>query len=126
MKCGSRLMSATAHGRPDRKARLDGAPLPASASSRTGWSELTRATYSSVNPLQPAITRFRSAASGTSTPQKSSPGAGSADVVLLAREALRDPSWPLHAAARLEPETVGDRYPHQYLRAVPPSTASAR
>jgi 2,4-dienoyl-CoA reductase-like NADH-dependent reductase (Old Yellow Enzyme family) len=49
--------------------------------------------------------------------------AGSADVVLLAREALRDPSWPLHAAARLEPDTVGDRYPRQYLRAAPAAAA---
>ncbi|GAA4711666.1 NADH:flavin oxidoreductase/NADH oxidase [Pseudonocardia yuanmonensis] len=46
---------------------------------------------------------------------------GSADVVLLAREALRDPAWPLRAAAHLEPGTVRDRYPRQYLRAAPPS-----
>ncbi|MDX3109594.1 NADH:flavin oxidoreductase/NADH oxidase [Nonomuraea angiospora] len=45
-------------------------------------------------------------------------GEGSADVVLLGREALRDPSWPLRAAARLEPATLRDRYPRQYLRAV--------
>ncbi|WP_431931259.1 NADH:flavin oxidoreductase/NADH oxidase [Nonomuraea jabiensis] len=43
---------------------------------------------------------------------------GSADVVLLGREALRDPSWPLRAAGRLEPATLRDRYPRQYLRAV--------
>jgi 2,4-dienoyl-CoA reductase-like NADH-dependent reductase (Old Yellow Enzyme family) len=46
-------------------------------------------------------------------------GEESADVVLLAREALRDPSWPLHAAVRLEPATIRDRYPRPYLRAAP-------
>ncbi len=44
---------------------------------------------------------------------------GSADVVLLAREALRDPSWPLRAAAVLEPDRVRDLYPVPYLRASP-------
>ena len=39
---------------------------------------------------------------------------GQADVVLLAREFLRDPYWPLHAAAALE-QTVP--WPPQYLRA---------
>ncbi len=41
---------------------------------------------------------------------------GQADVVLLARELLRDPYWPLHAAARLGGEV---RWPKQYLRARP-------
>lgn len=40
---------------------------------------------------------------------------GQADVVLLAREMLRDPYWPLHAASLLKKET---RWPAQYLRAV--------
>ncbi len=41
---------------------------------------------------------------------------GQADVVLLARELLRDPYWPLHAARQL-----GDAvsWPPQYLRAAP-------
>jgi 2,4-dienoyl-CoA reductase-like NADH-dependent reductase (Old Yellow Enzyme family) len=41
---------------------------------------------------------------------------GQADVVLLARELLRDPYWPLHAAREL-----GDviSWPAQYLRAAP-------
>jgi 2,4-dienoyl-CoA reductase-like NADH-dependent reductase (Old Yellow Enzyme family) len=41
---------------------------------------------------------------------------GQADLVLLAREMLRDPYWPLHAAAAL-----GDSasWPAQYLRAAP-------
>jgi 2,4-dienoyl-CoA reductase-like NADH-dependent reductase (Old Yellow Enzyme family) len=40
-----------------------------------------------------------------------------ADFVLLAREMLRDPYWPLHAAAALsEPSS----WPQQYLRAAPP------
>lgn len=41
---------------------------------------------------------------------------GEADLVLLAREMLRDPYWPLHAAAAFE-ETA--TWPKQYLRAAP-------
>jgi 2,4-dienoyl-CoA reductase-like NADH-dependent reductase (Old Yellow Enzyme family) len=41
---------------------------------------------------------------------------GQADIVLLAREMLRDPYWPLHAADALG-ETVS--WPVQYLRAAP-------
>jgi 2,4-dienoyl-CoA reductase-like NADH-dependent reductase (Old Yellow Enzyme family) len=41
---------------------------------------------------------------------------GKADLVMLAREMLRDPYWPLHAAATLG-ETVS--WPVQYLRAAP-------
>jgi 2,4-dienoyl-CoA reductase-like NADH-dependent reductase (Old Yellow Enzyme family) len=41
---------------------------------------------------------------------------GEADLVLLAREMLRDPYWPVHAAATLgEPAS----WPRQYLRAAP-------
>jgi 2,4-dienoyl-CoA reductase-like NADH-dependent reductase (Old Yellow Enzyme family) len=39
---------------------------------------------------------------------------GQADVVLLAREMLRDPYWALHAAQRVRGEV---RWPDQYLRA---------
>ncbi len=42
---------------------------------------------------------------------------GQADAVLLARQLLRDPYWPLHAAAELD---VGASWPPQYLRAAPP------
>jgi 2,4-dienoyl-CoA reductase-like NADH-dependent reductase (Old Yellow Enzyme family) len=41
---------------------------------------------------------------------------GQADVVLLAREFLRDPYWPLHAARALR---VDLQPPVQYLRAFP-------
>ena len=41
---------------------------------------------------------------------------GQADMVLLGREVLRDPYWPLHAAQALGQAT---RWPHQYLRAAP-------
>ena len=41
---------------------------------------------------------------------------GQADVVLLAREMLRDPYWPLHAAQALGAEV---EWPVQYLRARP-------
>lgn len=45
--------------------------------------------------------------------------AGRADCVLLAREMLRDPYWPLHAAQALgRPLT----WPVQYLRAAPPDS----
>jgi len=41
---------------------------------------------------------------------------GEADMVFLAREMLRDPNWPLHAAAMLEEPAT---WPRQYLRAAP-------
>jgi 2,4-dienoyl-CoA reductase-like NADH-dependent reductase (Old Yellow Enzyme family) len=41
---------------------------------------------------------------------------GQADVVLLARELLRDPYWPLHAAKQLGDAVT---WPPQYLRASP-------
>jgi len=41
---------------------------------------------------------------------------GAADVVLLARELLRDPYWPLHAARKLGIDLA---WPPQYLRAKP-------
>jgi 2,4-dienoyl-CoA reductase-like NADH-dependent reductase (Old Yellow Enzyme family) len=41
---------------------------------------------------------------------------GHADLVLLARELLRDPYWPLHAAAELG---LTAEWPPQYLRAAP-------
>ncbi len=43
--------------------------------------------------------------------------AGDADVVLLGRESLRDPCWPLRAAAELGVES--DDWPLQYQRARP-------
>jgi 2,4-dienoyl-CoA reductase-like NADH-dependent reductase (Old Yellow Enzyme family) len=39
---------------------------------------------------------------------------GQADVVLLGRQMLRDPYWPLHAAATLHADAI---WPNQYLRA---------
>ncbi len=42
--------------------------------------------------------------------------AGEADLVLLAREMLRDPYWPLHAAIALNEQMS---WPVQYLRAAP-------
>jgi 2,4-dienoyl-CoA reductase-like NADH-dependent reductase (Old Yellow Enzyme family) len=44
---------------------------------------------------------------------------GEADCVLLARELLRDPYWPLHAARELGAVLP---WPPQYLRAAPPGT----
>jgi 2,4-dienoyl-CoA reductase-like NADH-dependent reductase (Old Yellow Enzyme family) len=45
---------------------------------------------------------------------------GQADMVLLAREMLRDPYWPLHAAGQLGRSIS---WPAQYLRAAPSGTA---
>jgi 2,4-dienoyl-CoA reductase-like NADH-dependent reductase (Old Yellow Enzyme family) len=46
---------------------------------------------------------------------------GQADLVLLARELLRDPYWPLHAADALEAEVP---WPAQYLRAAHRTTTA--
>ncbi len=46
---------------------------------------------------------------------------GQADCVLIARELLRDPYWPLHAAQQLGHIVP---WPPQYLRAAPPGTAA--
>ncbi len=51
---------------------------------------------------------------------------GQADIVLIAREMLRDPYWPLHAAERMGRPAS---WPVQYLRAAPatpPSSARVR
>ncbi|SEO95449.1 2,4-dienoyl-CoA reductase [Actinacidiphila rubida] len=50
-------------------------------------------------------------------------GTGQADAVLLARELLRQPSWPLHAAQELG-VTAGPAVPPQYARAFPRPAAS--
>jgi 2,4-dienoyl-CoA reductase-like NADH-dependent reductase (Old Yellow Enzyme family) len=44
---------------------------------------------------------------------------GQADIVLLAREMLRDPYWPLRAARELGQQIA---WPSQYLRAAPPGS----
>ncbi len=46
---------------------------------------------------------------------------GQAEIVLLAREMLRDPYWPLHAAAELGKPIS---WPAQYLRAAPQGTVA--
>lgn len=43
---------------------------------------------------------------------------GHADMVLLAREMLRDPYWPYHAAVKLGVENAWETLPVQYARAV--------
>jgi 2,4-dienoyl-CoA reductase-like NADH-dependent reductase (Old Yellow Enzyme family) len=40
------------------------------------------------------------------------------DLVLLAREMLRDPYWPYHAAVKLGVESAPELLPVQYARAV--------
>ncbi|MGD1105581.1 MAG: NADH:flavin oxidoreductase/NADH oxidase [Terracidiphilus sp.] len=46
---------------------------------------------------------------------------GEADLVLLARAMLRDPYWPVHAAAALGEQAS---WPKQYLRAAPPGSTT--
>ncbi len=46
---------------------------------------------------------------------------GQADLVMLARELLRDPYWPLKAAQKLG---VAASWPAQYLRAAPPGSSA--
>lgn len=41
-----------------------------------------------------------------------------ADLVMLARELLRKPYWPYHAAVQLGAEEASDLLPVQYARAV--------
>ena len=41
-----------------------------------------------------------------------------ADLVILAREMLRDPYWPYHAAQKLGVENAAEILPVQYARAV--------
>ena len=41
-----------------------------------------------------------------------------ADLVMLARELLRDPYWPYHAAQKLGVEQAAEILPVQYARAV--------
>jgi len=48
---------------------------------------------------------------------------GQADVVSLAREMLRDPYWPLHAAEKLGQKVA---WPPQYLRAAPRDTPARK
>jgi 2,4-dienoyl-CoA reductase-like NADH-dependent reductase (Old Yellow Enzyme family) len=48
---------------------------------------------------------------------------GQADLVLLAREFLRDPYWPLHAAEQLRADVS---WPAQYLRAAHRTTAARK
>ena len=38
------------------------------------------------------------------------------DIVMLAREMLRDPYWPYHAALKLGVDNAGDLLPIQYTR----------
>jgi 2,4-dienoyl-CoA reductase-like NADH-dependent reductase (Old Yellow Enzyme family) len=48
---------------------------------------------------------------------------GQADLVLMAREFLRDPYWPLRAAGELK-QSVS--WPSQYLRAAPPDSTARK
>ena len=51
--------------------------------------------------------------------------AGEADAISLGRVALREPSWPLRAAAELDADTMA-RYPQSYLRGRWPAIEAVR
>lgn len=48
---------------------------------------------------------------------------GQADLIVMARELLRDPYWPLHAAGQLRQTPT---IPQQYQRAFSPATVRSR
>ena len=78
-------------------------------------------------PFAERIKRQASIATGAvgliTTPQQANDivSQGKADLVVLARELLRDPYWPLRAARDLGHQVP---WPAQYLRAAPPGTVA--
>jgi 2,4-dienoyl-CoA reductase-like NADH-dependent reductase (Old Yellow Enzyme family) len=88
-----------------------GAAIPLGPGYQTPFSEAIRAQAGILTGAVGMITGAAQAAHIVRT--------GQADLVLIAREFLRDPYWPLHAAAALgEPAS----WPPQYLRAAPPQS----
>jgi 2,4-dienoyl-CoA reductase-like NADH-dependent reductase (Old Yellow Enzyme family) len=85
-----------------------GAAIPVGPGYQTPFSEAIRAQTGILTGTVGMITDPAQAAHVVRT--------GQADLVILAREFLRDPYWPLHAAAALG-ETAS--WPSQYLRAAP-------
>jgi 2,4-dienoyl-CoA reductase-like NADH-dependent reductase (Old Yellow Enzyme family) len=90
-----------------------GASIPLGPGYQTPFSEAIRAQAGILTGAVGMITHPAQAAHIVRT--------GQADLVIIAREFLRDPYWPLHAAAALgEPAS----WPPQYLRAAPPQSAA--
>jgi 2,4-dienoyl-CoA reductase-like NADH-dependent reductase (Old Yellow Enzyme family) len=87
---------------------LGGAQIPAGPGFQTPFAEAIRRATGILTGAVGMITDPAQAAHILRT--------GQADLILIAREFLRDPYWPLHAAAALG-ETAA--WPVQYLRAAP-------
>jgi 2,4-dienoyl-CoA reductase-like NADH-dependent reductase (Old Yellow Enzyme family) len=88
-----------------------GAAIPLGPGYQTPFSEAIRAQTGMLTGAVGMITDPAQAAHILRT--------GQADLVIIAREFLRDPYWPVHAAAALG-ETIS--WPGQYLRAAPPKS----
>jgi 2,4-dienoyl-CoA reductase-like NADH-dependent reductase (Old Yellow Enzyme family) len=88
-----------------------GAAIPVGPGFQTPFSEAIRAQTGILTGAVGMITGPAQAAHILRT--------GQADLVIIARELLRDPYWPLHAAAALGETTS---WPVQYLRAAPPKS----
>jgi 2,4-dienoyl-CoA reductase-like NADH-dependent reductase (Old Yellow Enzyme family) len=85
-----------------------GAPIPAGPGYQTPFAEAIRRETGILTGAVGMITDPAQAAHIVRT--------GQADLILIAREFLRDPYWPLHAAAALGESAA---WPVQYLRAAP-------
>jgi 2,4-dienoyl-CoA reductase-like NADH-dependent reductase (Old Yellow Enzyme family) len=88
-----------------------GAAIPMGPGYQTPFSEAIRAQAGILTGAVGMITGPAQAAHIVRT--------GQADLVIIAREFLRDPYWPLHAAAALGEAAS---WPPQYLRAAPPQS----
>ena len=90
-----------------------GASIPVGPGFQTPFSEAIRAQTGILTGAVGMITDPAQAAHIVRT--------GQADLVIIAREFLRDPYWPLHAAQALGEAAS---WPVQYLRAAPPKTVA--
>jgi 2,4-dienoyl-CoA reductase-like NADH-dependent reductase (Old Yellow Enzyme family) len=90
---------------------IAGAQIPAGPGYQTPFAEAIRRETGILTGAVGMITDSAQAAHIVRT--------GQADLVLIAREFLRDPYWPLHAAAELGEAAA---WPVQYLRAAPRSS----
>jgi 2,4-dienoyl-CoA reductase-like NADH-dependent reductase (Old Yellow Enzyme family) len=92
-----------------------GAAIPVGPGYQTPFAEAIRARAGILTGAVGMITDAAQAAHIVRT--------GQADLIFMAREFLRDPYWPLHAAAALGEAAA---WPVQYVRAAPRGTAARR
>jgi 2,4-dienoyl-CoA reductase-like NADH-dependent reductase (Old Yellow Enzyme family) len=90
---------------------VPGAAIPVGPGYQTPFAEVIRAQTGMLTGTVGMITDPAQAAHILRT--------GQADLIIIAREFLRDPYWPLHAATALGEATS---WPVQYLRAAPPKS----